>query len=291
MEKMRRRMSPEATFRAESRRRLFASRFVSVQKTTMAAAKLRHSRALGARELHFRFINRWRKVPENRVSPSSTVSCLHLFPSSSSPSSSPTLCHIPISCNDRAVDFFLCFFFLPSPRHWRKVGRILLIFFIAPLSFLLPHALFPSTVKTPRKAANDLKEKYVYRKKRPPPSSGPKKEGVFHLESLYACKSEILVGGLRSTHESFGESGLELGCPLHPLIGSYSSQGTKAPDGLLLMTPARPYRLSSLYTFIAPMANIPRLQWCIIRLVLSTLSQQLRAPASDKHSTSEQTVQ
>ena len=76
---------------------------------------------------------------------------------------------------------------------------------------------------------------------------------------LNHCKSEILVGGLRSTHESFGESGLELGCPLHPLIGSYSSQGTKAPDGLLLMTPARPYRLSSLYTFIAPMANIPRL--------------------------------
>ena len=46
---------------------MFASRFVSVQKTTMAAAKLRHSRALGARELHFRFINRWRMVPENRV--------------------------------------------------------------------------------------------------------------------------------------------------------------------------------------------------------------------------------
>ena len=60
---------------------------------------------------------------------------------------------------------------------------------------------------------------------------------------LNHCKSEILVGGLRSTHESFGESGLELGCPLHPLIGSYSSQGTKAPDGLLLMTPARPYTL------------------------------------------------
>merc|ERR1712168_1201645 len=81
-------------------------------------------------------------------SPSSTVLCLliFLFLSSPPPPSSPTLCHIPILCNDRAVDFFLCFF-IPCPPlvMGAKWGGSFSSFLFAPLSFRLSYALFPST--------------------------------------------------------------------------------------------------------------------------------------------------
>ena len=72
------------------------------------------------------------------------------------------------------------------------------------------------------------------------------------------CKGGILVCGLWSTYESIGDSDYEPECPRHPLIGRSSRKGTKPPDGLLLMTPARSCILSSLYASVMWDLESPR---------------------------------
>ena len=115
--------------------------------------------------------------------------------------------------NMMKVFLFSSYFFFPCPSlalgaKWE--GSFFYI--ICSLLSFSPSSLSLSlsTVKTPK------------RKTRRPPVSRPKKEDVFHFESLYVCNGGILVNGLWSTYEIIGDSGYEPECPRHPLIGRSS---------------------------------------------------------------------